>query len=1022
MNNITLACLLPALTLLVAAGPAESPTPIKDNSELRRKEALRIQGGPPTLQDLRYRQALAEQEALRWNRKMPGAPAQSGIPAWQSLGPTSLDSGVYAQFPDELNAGRPVAIVTHPTNPKLIYVAIGPGGVWRCKNADPDGGEWIWESITDGLYASGSQGNLSVGSLVMDPADPNTLYMGMGDSHGPHNVGFFVSRDGGDTWEKGGTLGTSTRTHAMISPATGVVIAATNAGLFRSIDGGRTFAPVTPAGATFFTSVQALGPLDLVAAGSAGGSISTTPLQLWYSSNGGATWQLGTQDASLTAQSLSGQFVTLATSPASGTLAYGLVPTRSAKLAPGLLKTTDKGRTWSFVASPTGSTGLWSADSDGGQSTYNQMITVDPVDPNRLVAGAVTGSYRSLDGGQTWSQLTHWAADKRVYSHADMQTATWSQTGPRVLYVGNDGGISLFRDPYRPTIPAGAGDVPTDLTFVDNRRNKGLASHLVYTVGSTAAATPADARHRVILGMQDNSTGLRVNAGSGLAASTTYTLTPPTGDGMGVHIHALDGNKMLAASYQNTPYYTQDGGSRWYQASTKITDAESDRHFYTQIVPGLGDATGNTVYTLTYKAAYKSTDYGRNYTRLSTTGIDPAHLAERLAVSKSDPQSLAFTAWHMNTGALVVYLSRNGGQSWTQTGALPANFGAPGAIWSIWFNTFDANTLYATSATSSTSRSHAVRSTDGGATWSNLDASGSSNGLPFGIPIWFVRNDPRDRNTLYAGTDMGLYASTDHGQSWSRHGQGLPMVGVRDMYQAPDASFLRVATFGRGVWELQGAASAPTILQQPASLTVAPGQPASFQVSAGGTAPFTYQWRKDGTPLGGATQSLYSIPSVAPSHAGTYDVVVSNTQGSITSQPATLTLGSIQVTVSPAQVGLHTSRSATFTAAVTGTPSTAVTWQSSGGNLSASGNQATFSSSVAGTYTLTAAAVADPTRTATTQVKVHGADFSTPGKVAPMDLLVLCAAWGQQDSSLDVTGDGLVNDDDFNFLMSLLGW
>ena len=84
--------------------------------------------------------------------------------------------------------------------------------------------------------------------------------------------------------------------------------------------------------------------------------------------------------------------------------------------------------------------------------------------------------------------------------------------------------------------------------------------------------------------------------------------------------------------------------------------------------------------------------------------------------------------------------------------------------------------------------------------------------------------------------------------------------------------------------------TAPTITTQPSSVSVSEGSTASFSVVASGSGTLSYQWRKDGSEISGATSSSYSIASVAGSDAGSYDVVVSNSAGSVTSSTATLTV------------------------------------------------------------------------------------------------------------------------------------
>jgi len=94
--------------------------------------------------------------------------------------------------------------------------------------------------------------------------------------------------------------------------------------------------------------------------------------------------------------------------------------------------------------------------------------------------------------------------------------------------------------------------------------------------------------------------------------------------------------------------------------------------------------------------------------------------------------------------------------------------------------------------------------------------------------------------------------------------------------------------------------SAPTITTQPAALNVTSGSIASFSVVAAGISPLTYQWRKDGADIAGATASSYSISSTSSTSAGNYTVVVSNLAGSVTSGTATLTVNT-PVTPAPAQ-------------------------------------------------------------------------------------------------------------------------
>jgi hypothetical protein len=98
---------------------------------------------------------------------------------------------------------------------------------------------------------------------------------------------------------------------------------------------------------------------------------------------------------------------------------------------------------------------------------------------------------------------------------------------------------------------------------------------------------------------------------------------------------------------------------------------------------------------------------------------------------------------------------------------------------------------------------HLFKTVDGGATWIPFHGNGTGADLP-NIPIWVVRFDPSDPtdSTIYVGTELGVYRSTDRGDTWARYGVGLPLVRVYDLTLASNGSLLRIATYGRGVWEI----------------------------------------------------------------------------------------------------------------------------------------------------------------------------------------------------------------------------
>jgi hypothetical protein len=215
----------------------------------------------------------------------------------------------------------------------------------------------------------------------------------------------------------------------------------------------------------------------------------------------------------------------------------------------------------------------------------------------------------------------------------------------------------------------------------------------------------------------------------------------------------------------------------------------------------------------------------------------------------------------------------------------------------------------------------------------------------------------------------------------------------------------------------------PAITVPPSGQTVLVGAPASFTVTATGTPPLIYQWQRNGTGISGASTSTFAIPVTVPGDEGaSFTVSVTNSVTTVTSTAAILHVGPVVVSGSATDVGLLPARSATFNASVTGAVNLGVTWSASAGTITPSGASASFQAATAGVYTLTATSVADPSRSASITVRVHGADFTTAGKVTGMDALKLIGKLGTSDSAFDLNGDGGVDSNDLDLLLSLLGW
>lgn len=984
-----------------------------DRADGRRDWDLYWFGGRPTPEYLDQKGRIAQAEGRRWAHTLPspaGRPQMArgaSTLGWVNLGP--IANSTSTNFPD-IDNGRPVAIVPHPTQPHTLFLATSGGGVFKCTNADPGSStDWTWTAITDALPTAGGSGNLSLGAMAVSPADPDTLFLGLGDAFDAEGRGLYKSSDGGATWTAAVGLGNATRISSILPLDANRILVGTNAGLKISTDGGANF---TAASGTLATgriwTLQKLSATRLILSRESGGTGS-----IYYSTDAGGTW---------TAASISGLApgrITLGASAGSATIAWGMCEDAvGGKVARGLLKTTDGGANWSFVAAPTAVGGLFQGEggsmtSDGGQAWYNHGFAVDPNDVNKVFMGSNLALYRTTDGGGNWTQLTHWYGHRRVYAHADFHCSAWSIDGS-TLFIGNDGGLMVVRDPYRTVIPDDGVNVYTKsvVGFIDNRRNKGLASHLIYNIGSTIAATPADSRHRITLGMQDN--GTRVRQVDGTMEGSGIFDDQIGGDGFGTVIHPENGDWMLGSLYYTRIFKSTNGGASFSESSSGITESDNDALAPFEPKIALGAASEpNTVYTFVNSKIYKSQDFGSSWTAVNVVGLGGT--IRNVSASRSNPKALAVADVNGK-----FYTTYDSGATW--------NGGQSSSAYSsyVWFDTENDQTLYGASVTLSATSSHLFRSTNGGASWAPIDVN---NGFPFGIPVHVIQNQPGDSNLLYAGTDFGVYRSINGGASWERFGAGLPMVAVRDLYVAPDGSFVRAATYGRGVWEISTSAPTVSVVISPTGpITLNPSATATFKATVSNATVNTVNWTASSgsiSPGSTAGDGTATTTYTAPAMVGTYSVTATSVEDSSRTAATTVHVynpAAVTVTVTPGTKSLMTGGTQTFTAIANGTPSAGTfTWSASGGTITSAG--AYTAPATAGTYTITATSSWNNT-TGTATVTVKTLDLNGDGVVDTLDVLQLTKRYGSSASGdlsvADFDGDGDIDDTDLNQLLAAI--
>jgi hypothetical protein len=716
-------------------------------------------------------------------------------PRWVNIGPDDAEFDQNASFTGhEIDSGRARTILPHPTNPDIVYFLTSGGGLWRTNNWTSSNIRWT--VLTDDLPTTGG-GSAAFGR------NPNTLYLGLGDSFDVINVGGAMtkSNNGGNSWGPVIELGTAVSVRDVkVDTSTNreIVLVATDSGLYRSSDEGTTYSAVPTFNGLSVWSIQrtSAGWLASACPAGANGVVCTAPTTLLRSTDRGATWAPISNAGNVFT---SNGRTTLGVAVPGDAVVYAYSATVGDTAMRDVYRSTDGGQSWvangvNSTKAPTnpvtGASTQLNMNICTGQCWYNQSILVDPRDPSRRTVwiGGTLASALTTDGGATWTIKTWWLYSqdplRLPYAHADHHAAVFKATGTPTIILGTDGGLNVSED---------------DGATWSSAKNRGLASHLFYTVAGNAQFP-----NLVIGGTQDNGTRLRTDN------SRTYNQVIG-GDGMGTAYSQNNTNTVIGSSqgsnmranYSNNPPIS-------FQSTTPATSGLSDVGFgfFTAVVPappGL-DSSGRVFFHFSNARVWRTNNGGLTWNLIgSAVGVPSPGLppARRF---RSSPYNLGVSPTDLNriaVGAAGGFLdiTTNGGATWTDLDLITLVPGYQGFVTNVTWQ--DDNTLWITAVAQVPGAVRVIKASAPGGNWGAATFMPMQEGLP-DLPVTRVYIDPRDpsHNTVYAATHVGVYRTLDGGQSWHVFSNGLPTVRVNDIYMPPDGSFMRIATYGRGIWEL----------------------------------------------------------------------------------------------------------------------------------------------------------------------------------------------------------------------------
>jgi hypothetical protein len=728
-------------------------------------------------------------------------------PRWVSIGPVNSDYEQNGSFTGHVrDSGRARGILFHPDYPDTVFFLTSGGGLWRTDNWSATSPTWT--ALTDNTTTTG-------GGAVDFGRSPNTLYLGLGDPYDQLLIGGAVikSKNGGVSWGAAVDLGTTISVRDLkvdTSTKNDIVMVATENGLFRSADEGASFSLVpTFTGLSVWSIVRTSAgwlasaqpcPAPL---GSRIGVICNTNLTLYLSTDKGATWGPISNAGNVFANN--GR-TTLAVAKPGESVAYAYSSNVGETALRDVYRSADGGQTW--VANNVGAQPnpiLGTMNVCGGQCWYNQSIGVDPNDPSRNTVwiGGNLSTASTSNGGASWTLRTWWLYSQipeLPYAHADHHMLAFKTTGTPSIVLGDDGGLNVSED---------NGD-----TFSSDK-NIGLVSHLFYTISGSDKMP-----NLVIAGLQDNGTRVRTDNGGTFNQSLG-------GDGLGTAYSQDSTNSVFASSagttspnlrvnvVNNPPTDIQN-----FVAATSGFQDANGVGFSTDIVaapPDL-DATGKVFFMFTNSRVWKTTSSGIStgtcaivnqpgcgWKWFGSAGVAGIPAARRF---RSTPYNLGLSPTDINRiavgGASGFFdVTTNNGTSWTDINLVAAVAAFNGFISNVIWQDNQNIWITSTDLTPGVTRVIKAHIANPGDSWSTATFTAMQSGLP-DLPVSRLYFDPRDitRNTIYAATHVGIYRTTNGGSSWSPFGNGLPTVRVSDIYMPPDGSTIRIATYGRGIWEL----------------------------------------------------------------------------------------------------------------------------------------------------------------------------------------------------------------------------
>ena len=675
--------------------------------------------------------------------------------------------------------GRALAVEGVPGEPSTFYFGAVAGGVWKTT----DGGA-NWTPLFDKESIS------SIGALAVAPSDHNVVYVGTGEAAVRGNIsygaGVYKSVDAGKSWKNIGLKDTRHIGALIVDPKNAdiVLVAALGhafgpnqeRGIFRTTDGGKTWTKV-------LSKDENTGGIDVVFdphnSNVAFAALWQARRQPWFFSSGGPGSGLyRSEDGGATWKRLEGNGlpdgilgrIGVSVSGADPNRVYAIIEAKEG----GIYRSEDGGQKWSRV------------NEDGRfrqRAWYFSKIYSDPKAPDTVYV-LNTGLFRSVDGGKSFTLLPA--------RHGDHHGLWIDPENPQRIANANDGGASISTDSGKTWTTQ--NNQPTAQFYhvaVDNA----FPYHIYGAQQDNSNVGIASRTDSGVIGREDWFQAGGGECGFVLPDPRDWHIIYSNNEG---YLTRYDKNKEQASDASVWPVDNSGHG------------AVDLKHRFQWISPlVLSPHNPDTIYTAA-ECVFKSTDQGNSWTPISgdltrndkskqqpsggplTNDITSVEYYDTIFALAESPKQKGMLWAGTDDG--LVQVTTDDGQHW-------ANVSPKAPEWStidlIEPSPHDANTAYVAIDRHKLDdlKPYIFKTTDGGKTWSAI-----TTGIPEGANVHAVREDPKRRGLLFAGTELGAFVSFDDGAHWQPLQLNLPVSPIHDLVVKDDD--LVVATHGRSFWVL----------------------------------------------------------------------------------------------------------------------------------------------------------------------------------------------------------------------------